>query len=99
MTGQSQNIGVPVSLVGEVLACIGEESGSTTNCGESGKATLDDVQTVFTVVVPHVGMTYAILSENLPELEEAVSWVLEARLHLFARIHLIHKLASLHLRP
>ena len=68
-----------------------------TNCGKSGKAALDDIEAVFAVMVLHVGMTHTILGENVPELEEAFSWVLEAGLRVRARIHLVYKLDSLDL--
>jgi hypothetical protein len=92
-------IRIPVSLVGEVLTCIGEESSGTTNCGESGKATFDDVEAVFVVVVLRVGIAHAIAGENAPELEEAFGWVPEAGLRFRARIHLVYKVGTLDLRP
>ena len=88
-----------MSLVGEVLARIGEESSGTSNGSESGKAALDDVEAVFAIVVLRVGMAHAILGENVPELEEAFGWVLEAGLRVRARIHLVYKLGGLDLRP
>jgi hypothetical protein len=60
-----------------------------------GKASLDDVKALFAVVVLRVGMAQAILGENGPELEEAFGWVLEAGLHVRARIHLVYELGGL----
>ena len=57
---------VPVSLVGEVLARIGEGSSGATNRGESGKTALDDVEAVFALAVLRVWMAHAILGENAP---------------------------------
>ena len=69
------------------------------NSGESGKAALDDIEAVFTVVVLRVGMAHAILGQNAAELEEAFNWVLEARLRVCAMTHLVYKLGGLNLRP
>jgi len=88
-----------VSLVGEVLACTGEESGGMTNCGESGKAALDDVEAVFAMMVLRIRMAHAILGDNASELEEAFGWVLEAGLRVRASIHLVYELGGLDLRP
>src|SRR5258708_21269394 len=90
---------VSVSLVGRVLARIGEEYSGTTNRSESGKAAFDDVEAVSAVVVLRIGMAHAILGENAPELEEAFGWVLEAGLRVRARIHLVYKLGGLDLCP
>jgi hypothetical protein len=78
---------------------IGEQSGGTTNRGESGKAALDDVEAVFAAVVLRVEMAHAILGENVPELEETFGWVLEAGLRVCAWIHLVYKLGGIDLRP
>ena len=88
-----------MSLVGEVLAGTGEESSGTTNCGESGKAALDDVETDFAVMVLRVGMTHAFLGENALELKEAFVWVPEAGLRVRARIHLVYEVGALYLCP
>ena len=88
-----------MSLVGEVFARIGEGSSGTTNCGEGGKASLNNVEAVFAIVVLRVGMAHVILGENGTELEEAFGWVLEAGLPVRAGIHHVCKLGGLDLRP
>ena len=77
-----------VSIVAKIFADVGEYTGSAAYGDAGGIAVLDNQQARFTVVVEHIWFVHEVFRDEVPQWEEAVIRILEARASVDAGVHL-----------
>jgi hypothetical protein len=87
------------SVAGKVLSDVREDASGASNGDMSREAILYNVKARFPIVIEHIRMAHQVIRDDVLKWKEAIVRILEARLSVGLRVHLVCKLGTRNLRP